>query len=73
MDDLSPSARKHFLLRLEPSLYAALEAWAAQEMRSVNGQIEWLLREAIRRRGGGGAAAGAPRAKRSADPSTGRE
>lgn len=45
--------RKHFLLRLQPDLHAALESWAAQEMRSVNGQIEWILREAVRRRGGG--------------------
>jgi len=48
--------RKHFLLRLQPDLHAALEAWAAQEMRSVNGQIEWILREAIRRRRAGSAA-----------------
>jgi len=42
--------RKSFLLRMDPTLYAALERWAAQELRSVNGQIEFLLREAVRRR-----------------------
>jgi hypothetical protein len=35
---------------MDPTLYAALERWAAQELRSVNGQIEFLLREAVRRR-----------------------
>jgi hypothetical protein len=43
--------RKTFPLRMSPDLYAALEGWAQQEMRSVNGQIEYLLREALRRRG----------------------
>ncbi len=42
--------RKSFLLRMDPALYAALERWAQQELRSVNGQIEFLLREAVRRR-----------------------
>lgn len=40
--------RKTFPLRLAPELYRALQAWAEQEMRSVNGQIEYLLREAVR-------------------------
>jgi len=43
--------RKSFLLRIDPSLYEALEAWAQQEFRSGNGQIEYLLKEAARRRG----------------------
>ena len=44
--------RKSFLLRISPELYAELEAWAEQEMRSVNGQIEFLLHDAaVRRRG----------------------
>jgi hypothetical protein len=43
--------KKSFLLRLDPTVAAAIEALAAQELRSVNGQIEWLLREALRRRG----------------------
>ena len=44
-------SRKSFLLRISPDLYEALEAWAQQEFRSVNGQIEYLLREAVRQRG----------------------
>jgi hypothetical protein len=39
------------LLRLDPAVAAAIEALAAQELRSVNGQIEWLLRESLQRRG----------------------
>jgi len=46
-----PPQRKAFLLRLDPAVAAAIEALAAQELRSVNGQIEWLLREALARRG----------------------
>jgi hypothetical protein len=42
--------RRPFLLRLPPSLLADLRAWAAQDLRSLNGHIEWLLREAVRRR-----------------------
>ena len=40
------SERKPFLLRLEPELHAAVAAWAADELRSLNSQIEYLLREA---------------------------
>ena len=43
-------ARKAFLLRIDPALFAELEKWAADEFRSVNGQIEYLLREAVRAR-----------------------
>ena len=46
--------RKSFPLRISPELYEELRRWAAQEFRSVNGQIEYLLREAVRRRRGGG-------------------
>jgi hypothetical protein len=46
-----PTTRKAFLLRLDPAVAAAIEAMAAQELRSVNGQIEWLLREALAKRG----------------------
>jgi hypothetical protein len=46
-----PLSRKAFLLRLDPAVAAAIEALAAQELRSVNGQIEWLLREALAKRG----------------------
>jgi len=47
--------RKSFLLRIDPKLWGELEAWAQQELRSINGQIEYLLREAVRRRRGSGA------------------
>ena len=39
--------RKPFLLRLDPRVYAALQRWAAEEMRSLNGQIEYLLRRSL--------------------------
>ena len=39
--------RKSFLLRMDPALYQALEAWAQQELRSLNGQIEYVLKEAV--------------------------
>jgi hypothetical protein len=42
--------RKSFLLRLPPELWKELEKWAADELRSVNGQIEYLLRQAVARR-----------------------
>ena len=47
--------RKPFLLRLDPETFAALQQWAADDLRSVNGQVEYLLREAVkaRRRGRG--------------------
>jgi hypothetical protein len=45
-------ARKQFLLRIDPELWNDLERWAADELRSVNAQIEWLLREAVRKRVG---------------------
>ncbi|MFN0051276.1 MAG: ribbon-helix-helix domain-containing protein [Planctomycetales bacterium] len=41
------SSRKSFLLRMDPALYQALERWAEQELRSVNGQIEFLLKRAV--------------------------
>jgi hypothetical protein len=40
--------RKPFLLRLPPSLMEELRAWAAHDLRSLNGHIEFLLREAVR-------------------------
>ena len=42
--------RKSFLLRMDPSLCEALEAWAQQELRSLNGQIEYILKEAVAKR-----------------------
>lgn len=41
--------RKAFPLRIDPDLYAALQRWAEDELRSVNGQIEFLLRESLLR------------------------
>ena len=49
--------RKSFLLRVDPKLWAELNAWSQQEMRSLNGQLEYLLREAVRKRKGGQSAA----------------
>ena len=43
--------RKAFLLRLDPRIHDALQRWAAAEFRSLNGQIEFLLREALREAG----------------------
>ncbi|HRP06949.1 MAG TPA: Arc family DNA-binding protein [Gemmatimonadales bacterium] len=43
--------RKPFLLRLDPALHDALQRWAADELRSLNGQIEFVLREALKREG----------------------
>jgi len=42
--------RKAFLLRIDPKLWAELEAWAADELRSVNGQVEFILRQAVQKR-----------------------
>jgi hypothetical protein len=50
MDPNEP--RKTFLLRMDPKLWAELEAWAKDELRSVNGQIEYILRQAVARRKG---------------------
>jgi hypothetical protein len=44
------SERKAFLLRMDPALWAELESWAQDELRSVNGQVEYLLRQAVTRR-----------------------
>ncbi len=40
--------RKAFLVRLDPSVLAALQRWANDELRSLNGQIEYVLRDALR-------------------------
>lgn len=42
------SEKKGFPLRLDPEIYDALQRWAASEFRSVNGQIEYLLRCALK-------------------------
>ena len=43
--------RKRFLLRLDPEVFDALERWAGDELRSINGQIDYLLEDALRRAG----------------------
>jgi hypothetical protein len=42
--------RKAFLMRVDPALWAELESWAQEELRSVNGQVEMILRQAIQKR-----------------------
>ena len=58
--------RKAFLLRIDQKLWKELEAWAADELRSVNGQVEYLLREAVlkRRRSAGAVEPDSPRSKK---------
>lgn len=46
-----PEPRKAFLLRVDPKLLAELERWSQEDLRSLNGQIEYLLRRALRERG----------------------
>jgi hypothetical protein len=65
--------RKAILLRLDPAVHAALQRWAADELRSLNGQIEFLLREAVARRSGGSGSQGVRGSEvrsRPADPPT---
>jgi hypothetical protein len=53
--------RKPFLLRLDPETFAALQRWAADDLRSVNGQVEFLLRRALTEAGRLGQDRAAPR------------
>lgn len=43
--------RKPFLLRLDPAIYEGVQRWADDDLRSLNAQIEFLLRDALRRTG----------------------
>jgi hypothetical protein len=52
-DPPDPKERKPFLLRLPPELMEELRKWAGQDLRSLNGHIEYLLREAVKKRGPG--------------------
>ena len=45
------AAKKTFVLRLDEDVYKALEKWAADEFRSVNGQIEWLIDTQLKKAG----------------------
>ncbi|MGA2246414.1 MAG: Arc family DNA binding domain-containing protein [Verrucomicrobiota bacterium] len=47
---MTSEERKQFLLRIPPDLWKELEKWAGDELRSVNGQIEYLLRQAVEKR-----------------------
>ena len=47
---MNDNAKKQVPLRLSPKLYAAIAAWAEDDFRSVNGQIEYLLTECVRQR-----------------------
>lgn len=64
------AARKPFLLRLDPDTHAALQRWAADDLRSLNAQVEFLLRRAL---ADAGRLAGPRRGDRAreADPSRG--
>ncbi len=48
---MAAPGKKAFALRHDPALYAAIERSAAAELRSINGQVEYLLRDALARRG----------------------
>ena len=48
---MASPGKKHFPLRIDPAVWAELEKLAAQELRSVNAQVEYLLREALAKRG----------------------
>lgn len=43
--------RKQYPLRVDPEVWAAVERWAEDDMRSANAQVEWILRDALRRAG----------------------
>jgi len=43
--------KKSFVLRLNPEIYKKLERWAADEFRSANGQIEWIIDKALKESG----------------------
>ncbi len=48
---MASPGKKHFPLRIDPAVWAEIERLAAQDLRSVNAQVEFLLREALARRG----------------------
>ena len=43
--------KKVFMLRVNPEIYEALEKWAADEFRSVNGQLEWAIEKTLKEAG----------------------
>ncbi len=44
---MAMAKKKSFVLRIDPDVYDAVEKWAAQEFRSANGQIEWIIAKAL--------------------------
>ena len=42
------SSKKNFVLRMDEEMFRALEKWAADEFRSVNGQLEWIIDKALK-------------------------
>ncbi|MCM1520802.1 MAG: Arc family DNA-binding protein [Lachnoclostridium sp.] len=49
--DKKSTSNKGFLLRLDPATMELVERWAAQEFRSVNGQLQWIINDALKRHG----------------------
>jgi hypothetical protein len=67
---MASPGKKNYPLRIDPALWAEIERLAAQELRSANAQVEYLLREALARRGRlpGGSVSAAGVRRRSAEP-----
>ena len=55
--------RKAFLMRIDPALWTELECWAQDELRSVNGQVEMILKQAVAKRKGQAKAAASSEAE----------
>lgn len=49
--EASAPSRKAFPLRLSPEVFEAIQRWASEDLRSINGQIEFLLRDALKKAG----------------------
>ena len=65
---MASPGKKSFLLRIDPELWAEIERLAAQELRSANAQVEYLLREGLLRRGRKAPALPEPQASQEAAP-----
>ena len=64
---MDPLQRKAFLLRVDPAVLEAVQRWADDDLRSLNGQIEFLLRRALADAGRAGPKPGEPAAEKSTD------
>ena len=51
MEKEKDNTTKSFVLRIDAETMSALEAWAADEFRSINGQLQWIINEALRKNG----------------------